>query len=195
MTSAIELKNKLINPQTETIPGLWGRFNKVRRALVSSLSPDGAKGIDRDFGTFSWSGADQGIHDHSGSIDGTKDGVTILASIKGVTVDNNPRYDINDAGEWVYSEKKETNATIKGHFISKDGMEGAVEIAFKNGQPYCEAYWLSCLHGHLRLEQIVAPTREVLEAKDLSLDYQGRAKIPETNLAIPTKKRKQLTKD
>lgn len=193
MTNSLEIKNKLIQPKPESVPGLWGRFNKVRKVLATFLSPGNPTGVARDFKTFSWNGADQGIHDHSGSITGTKNGITISVSIKGVTVDRQPRYDIDDKGNWIYSENKEINATIEGHFISKDGMEGAVEITFKNGQPHYEAYWLSCLHGHLRLEQVVSPSSEVLEAIDLSLDYRKRALIPETNLSIPTQKPKQLT--
>lgn len=175
-------------------PNLWTRFRKVRDVVGLSLTSDMIPGVNREIETFNWDGADAGIHDHKGLISGTLNGIRLDFSIKGVTVDDQSKVEINSQGKWVINTYRETNITIDGNFISKDGREGAMEIAIKNGRPQHEAYWLECFDGYLRLEQVVGPLGNVYEAERLSVcaHDQRRVQIPDTNHLIERQKPKTL---
>jgi hypothetical protein len=194
MNKIIESKQTPIelNPDLAKNQKFWGRFIKVRQIIANSLLSDPTPGLIKNFDSFSWSGVDTGIHDHKGSMRGIINDIKINVSLKGTTVDNQPEYEKDSNGNWKINTHKETKAFIAGNFVSADGYEGAIEIVFKNGKSYYEAYWLFCIDGYLRLEQVIDPNGNVFDAKELKLDNQGKAKIPDTDQSVDTQKPKQV---
>lgn len=186
MTKTIEIYD-ILQPSQELIPNLWGRFNKVRQVIIDSLLANQSSEITREFNTFSWTGYDEGIHDHSGSLNGTAHNIRISMQIKGTTIEQEK---LNE--EFRLNKQTHTQIKISGNFVSVDGKEGAIEMALENGAFSYEAYWLSCLDGYLRLEQIVDSHGEVFDINNLSLDYQRKAIIPGTRHSLTTQKEKTI---
>ena len=187
MTKTIEIYD-ILQPSQELIPNLWGRFNKVRQVIINSLLANQSSGITREFNTFSWTGSDEGIHDHSGSLDGTANNIRISMQIKGTTIEQE-KFD----EEFRLKKKTHTQIGISGNFVSVDGREGAMEMALEDGEFSYEAYWLSCSDGCLRLEQVVDSSGKAIDVDNLNVGTQIRIKIPGTNHSVYVLKSKKLT--
>lgn len=197
MAHTIEEQKATLIQDTESVPDLWPRFGKVRKAIMISTSPEKSSEVNKDFKTFSWGGVDRGIHDHSGSIDGIINNIRLCLRIKGSTVENQMSYYVDDKDNFRIRRSTETYAHITGNFISRDEMEGAVEIHLENGKPQYEAYWLSCLHGYLRLEQVVNSQGVSFDAENLDSEEYRKddIRIPETDFFVPIKLPIRLTRD
>ncbi len=181
----MSLKNEIVSKQflaeiTTPKKSLWRRFQRVREAIALSLSPKPPDDVQREFNTFNWSGADEGIHDHKASVSGTINGTCLELTIKGTTVDNNPQYVIDNMGKWQLTHNNEQYLEVAGSFTSKDGRKGALEIQLRNGKPHYEAYWLQSNEG-LRLEQVISPNGAVFNADELK-GNNNLVRIPDTEL-------------
>jgi len=178
------------------VPGLWGRFNHVRKALLTSLLAEAPDNVRRQASKISWSGADSGIHDYNGSLEGVVDGVTLSATFTGDVVDAQPYVDEDDAGEWRIAYRRDTNVVLKCYFISgtRYRAEGFMHLEIAGGKPQFEAYYLSCLDGNLRLEQVIGPDGTVYEAGQLEKTLHGDIIVPgKYDRRIPATKEKMLT--
>lgn len=164
---------------------IWPRFRKVREAVKVSLSQREPVGVKRDFNSFDWSGHDSGIHDHKGKIEGEVNGIKLNFTIKGVTVDHNPKYVINSTGELILEHRKEQYFDLIGKFISVDGRNGEFNITFQNKKPIIEGYWLQIGNGLLRLEQVINPEGQIFDANTLEDSYRKDVvKVPGTRTEL-----------
>lgn len=166
------------------VTNLWNRFKKVRRAIHGGITGKANPDISRDLSTFSWSGADSGIHDHSGRLNGIVQGIELDLSIKGVTIDDNPEFEIDADGEWKLTHKTKHDVTMSGRYIFSDGHDGLLDIHFKDGKTYYEAYWLDYLNTHYQLEQIITPGGRVIDATKLQEKRRNEVEIPGTNIPL-----------
>jgi hypothetical protein len=147
----IEISNTLVE-SNNPCPNIYPRFKKVRESLMDSVYGCPTPDIHKDFKSTYWP---EGIIDHRGSIEGTKDGIRLSFKARGTTVPRQPYFDINEQGEWITKVKKDEFITLTGHFISKDGLEGAMDIVASDGEIVFEGYWLENLDGELILEQVI----------------------------------------
>jgi hypothetical protein len=169
---------------TDPIPtNLWPRFRKVRDAIAGAFTSNSMSGIKREQSTFNWSGEDAGIHDHTGNVEGTYNGIQLKIQLKGTTVDDNPEYVIGPNEEWYLTHQKKQDVNIWGEFISQDGRVGAIKMHMKNGEIYYEAYWLQTSNSSLLLEQIVNPKKLVFDANMIQ-PQKTTITIPGTNVDL-----------
>ncbi|MFA7628118.1 MAG: hypothetical protein WCY37_01715 [Candidatus Dojkabacteria bacterium] len=147
----IEISDTLVE-SNNPCPNIYPRFKKVRESLMDSVYGCPTPDIHKDFKSTYWP---EGIIDHRGSIEGIKNGIRLSFKARGTTVSRQPYVDINEEGELVSRIRKEEYICLDGHFISKDGLEGAIEIVANDGQIIFEGYWLENLDGDLVLEQVV----------------------------------------
>ncbi len=164
---------------------LWNRFVKVRRSVQAALIQKQKPDFERELSTRSWSGVDAGIHDHKGSFNGTSSGILLNFKIEGTTVENNPEYIIDDNGEWHLIHKNKQYLSIKGNYVCPDGMDGKFDFRLNNWVVHTEAYWLTCMNTHYRLEQVVGPEGAVFNATRLPDDGRNQVTVPGTNVTIP----------
>ncbi|PIS09597.1 hypothetical protein COT75_00110 [Candidatus Beckwithbacteria bacterium CG10_big_fil_rev_8_21_14_0_10_34_10] len=161
---------------------LWPRFEKVRHAILIALTSEKPQ-AQRELSTFSWSGVDEGIHDHNGHIEGTVNGIKLDIDIKGTTVDDQPRYVVDSNGQWRLVHSSEHFMEIHGSYTSADGRKGAVRFQVGNAGTPFEAYWLEVADGRLRLEQ-VAHNKDVFVADSL-VNKRDQVTIPGTRIELP----------
>lgn len=133
-------------------PDIYPRFKKVRDSLIEAVYGDSTTEIHREFGSTHWP---EGIIDHRGRIVGTSNGIELNFTAKGTTVPRQHYFDIDENRELVSKVRRDEFITLTGNFISKDGLEGAIDIVASDGDIVFEGYWLEDLHGDLILEQIV----------------------------------------
>lgn len=170
---------------------LWNRFAKVRRAIHSTLTEKTTINFNREFNTFSWSGVDTGIHDHKGHLHGTVRGIGLNINIKGVTVEDNPKYEIDSEDNWILTHKTEHHLLLSGGFTSADGKDGLIDIQIMNGRTYYEAYWLTYLKTQYQLEQVINPEHQVFDATKLPSNRRGEIEIPGAKITLKKIIRKQ----
>lgn len=149
---------------------LWPRFEKVHEAVVNSLANKPTSGIYREFNTFSWSGYDAGIHDHTGNVEGNINGIELEFKISGTTIDNQPHM-------------KQQYLAISGTFTSLDGLKGVLQMLLENDKLSYEAYWLQVHNGFLRLEQVVSPEGLIFDANKLNPQKENVA-VPGTRIVL-----------
>lgn len=169
-------------PRTETSQ-LWPRFTKVFNAIAKPLSVQSPQGINRQLNTFDWSGADEGIHDHGGFVNGKTDGVQLNIKFKGTTIDDQPKYVIDPNGKWRLTHLRERYIDITGTFVSPDGQTGAVEMQHKTDGWHYKAFWLQMRNGSLKLEQVIGPDGTTFDADKLDPEI-NRVTIPETRITL-----------
>lgn len=170
------------------VVGLWGRFERIRQILPVILSADCPSGIERDFSSHSWGGQDQGIHDFGGTVRGMLKNIDFLLTVKGTVVDHQSRFEIDPNGRAMLITIKESTATVGGNVLyGQDNKEGAFKIGFKNGISVFEAYYLQCLYGYLRLEQVVNDKGEVYDKNSIEVNHRGMAIIPGPRYEVPAK--------
>ena len=163
---------------------LWNRFVKVRRSVLVAIVQDQNLDIERDVSTFSWTGVDAGIHDHTGSLRGESRGISLDLRIEGTSVEDNPEVKIGEDDKWRLTHKNQQHISVDGSFVSQDGMGGRVSFHFEDGSTKAEAYWLSYLDRGYRLEQVVNPAGDVFDASKLRGDRWGEVKIPGTDVSL-----------
>lgn len=161
---------------------LWPRFIKVKRAILTALSSQTPQ-AQRELSTFSWSGADDGIHDHKGRVEDTVNGIRLDIDIKGTTVDDQQRFEVDDDGQWKLVHSREHYMEIQGSYVSPDGRQGAVRFQIGNAETPYEAYWLQVADGRLRLEQVVHD-KDVFDADHL-INGRDQVTIPGTRIELP----------
>jgi len=145
-------------------PEIYPRFKKVRTSLIEAVYGCPDPEIHRDFKSLHWP---EGIIDYNGKIVGISNGIQLNFTAQGTTVPEQPDFVINDDGEWIRKTRRDEFVTLNGNFISKDGLEGAIDIVASDGNIVFEGYWLEDLHGDLILEQVVDINRNVHTLEDI----------------------------
>ena len=159
----IEFTDSCFMEANNPYPTIYPRFKKVRDALIESVYGSPTSEVHRDFRSMSWS---EGIIDYRGSIEGIKDGIRLSFKANGTTIPRQPYCDINEE-ELVIRARKEEFISLVGNFISKDELEGSIEIIASDGEIVFEGYWLEDLHGDLVLEQVVDINKNVHTLKEI----------------------------
>lgn len=181
--SAFNQKESVLAKQAETTQ-LWPRFTKVFDAIARAFGEQPPPpGINREFSTFDWNGADEGIHDHNGFISGRINGIELQIKLKGTTIDDQQKYAILPDGRWQLQHSKERYVDFKGTFVSADGRKGAVEMQHMNDAWQYKAFWLETRNGILQLEQVVGPDGAIYDAGKLEQDKK-EVIIPGTHTTV-----------
>lgn len=163
---------------------LWPRFKKVFDSIAQSFGEQPPpQGITRQFNTFNWNDADEGIHDHNGLISGRINDIELHIKLKGTTVDDQQQYVILPNGGWQLEHSRERYVDFKGTFVSADGNKGAVEMLHKNDTWLYKAFWLEARNGFLQLEQVVGPDGIIFDADKLEPDKK-EVTIPGTRTSV-----------
>lgn len=160
---------------------LYPRFIKVKKTILEAMQSR-ASGLIQQMDTINWSGYDSGIHDYTGSLEGSLNEIKFKVLVGGTIIDNQPKVIVDEYGEMRVVHNKQSWVTIKGGFTSKDQREGAIEFFIDSDNPNnsYEAYWLQGIQG-LHLEQVVANGR-VFNAASLETSSDGMVSIPNTRI-------------
>lgn len=79
---------------------------------------------------------------------------------------------------------------VKGTFVNSKGLIGFMQIFVVDGQTYSEAYWKKTEGDSLKLEQLITPQCEVINAHLLNPNSKRKSiQMPGTNMYIPFKRR------
>jgi len=79
---------------------------------------------------------------------------------------------------------------VKGPFVNSKGLIGFMQIFVVDGQTYSEAYWKKTEGDSLKLEQLITPQCEVINADLLNPNSKRKSiQMPGTNMYIPFKRR------
>lgn len=139
----------LFSEEENATPDIYPRFKEVRDALKQCIYEPSDPCITKKFNTFSWG---EGVKDHTGSIRGVINDIELSFDINGTSASSSP---------------KNNYMSLKGNFISSDGLEGRMLIVSNAGIINFEAYWLEDLNGVLILEQVVDEDRNVLTREEI----------------------------
>jgi len=147
--------------QAEPPENLFDRFKHIRSAVVTTLvdhNPNGkSTNEDHRYG-------DEPIIFHNRKMKTIINDRFLSFTLKGDTYRQTTW--IGDENDSRLQKQVFTDLFISGNFISRDGREGAFVIITFDFDIGYEAYWLECKNKnarYLRLEQIITPTREVID--------------------------------